>query len=135
VIPKWVAAMIKGEPVYINGTGETSRDFCYVANVVQANLLAATSENPDAVNQVYNVALNARTTLNGLFEIIRQLLFQEYPHLGNSKPVYKDFRTGDVMHSQADITRAGDLLGYLPAHTINQGLDTAIRWYIENSHR
>ncbi|KAB0671374.1 SDR family oxidoreductase [Oryzomonas sagensis] len=129
VIPKWIAAMIKGESVKINGTGETSRDFCYVENVVQANILAATVVNSAAVNQIYNVALNDRTTLCQLFANIRDLLAGEYAHLAEFKPVYGDFRTGDVMHSQADIGKVSQLLGYEPAHTIKQGLASAIEWY------
>jgi len=133
VIPKWIAAMIKGDPVQINGTGETSRDFCYVENVVQANILAAVTSNPDAKNQVYNIALNDRTTLNQLFEYIRSLIVGEYVHLADFKPVYGDFRTGDVMHSQADISKATHLLGYLPTHSIEEGLAAAIDWYKLNA--
>jgi len=132
VIPKWVAAMVKGEPVCINGTGETSRDFCFVDNVVQMNLLAATAENPAAVNQVYNVALNARTDLNELFELLRSRLARHYRHLQEFKPAYRDFRAGDVMHSQADIGKAAALLGYVPTHTIERGLDEALEWYRRN---
>jgi UDP-N-acetylglucosamine/UDP-N-acetylgalactosamine 4-epimerase len=132
VIPKWIAAMVKGEPVCINGTGETSRDFCYVENVVQMNILAATAENPAAINQVYNVALNARTELNELFELLRSRLSMEYKHLQGYKPVYRDFRAGDVMHSQADIGKAVALLGYEPTYTIERGLDVALGWYRRN---
>jgi UDP-N-acetylglucosamine 4-epimerase len=126
VIPKWVAAMVKGEPVYINGTGETSRDFCYVENVVQMNLLAATTANRDAVNQVYNVAVNARTTLKELFEVLRTRLLASCPHLETATPIYRDFRAGDVMHSQADISKAERLLGYRPTHTLEEGLDESL---------
>jgi UDP-N-acetylglucosamine/UDP-N-acetylgalactosamine 4-epimerase len=129
VIPKWVAAMIAGVPVYINGTGETSRDFCFVKNVVQMNLLAATCQNPDAVNQVYNVAVNARTDLNQLFEMLRSRLAVSYSHLNDYAPVSRDFRAGDVMHSQADVGKAGRLVGYSPTHSIEQGLDEALEWY------
>ena len=132
VIPKWVAAMIAGEQVLINGTGETSRDFCYVSNVVQMNLLAATCDNPEAVNQVYNVAVNARTSLNELFEMLRSRLVGKFPGLMDFKPLYKDFRPGDVMHSQADIGKAELLVGYVPTHSIEAGLDEALRWYVEN---
>ncbi|NVN99735.1 MAG: SDR family oxidoreductase [Geobacteraceae bacterium] len=140
VIPKWIAAMIKGEPVYINGTGETSRDFCYVENVVQMNLLAATSVLQDNVNQVYNTALNRSTSLNELFFMLRERLLPHYPHLENCQPVHREFRTGDVLHSQADISKAEHLLGYSPTHTIDLGLDAALGWYIRehsmnNSHR
>lgn len=132
VIPKWVAAMIKGEPVYINGTGETSRDFCYVDNVVQINLLAALCDNPGAVNQVYNVAVNARTTLNELFEMLRERLARHFDHLQDYKPAYREFRKGDIKHSQADIAKAQRLVGYAPTHTIAQGLDQALAWYMTN---
>lgn len=129
VIPKWVAAMIAGEPVFINGTGETSRDFCYVANVVQMNLLAAACSNQEAVNQVYNVAVNARTDLNELLELLRSRLVGEYAHLRDFRPLYRDFRDGDVMHSQADIGKAERLVGYCPTHSIGRGLDEALGWY------
>ncbi len=132
VIPRWVAAMIKGEPVYINGNGETSRDFCFIDNVVQMNLLAATSPNPEAVNQVFNTAVNARTSLNELFAMLRERLLPFCPHLAAFEPVYRDFRAGDVLHSQADIGRAANLLGYTPTHSVSQGLDNALQWYREN---
>ena len=129
VIPKWVAAMIKGEPIYINGTGETSRDFCYIENVVQMNLLAATTGNPEAVNQIYNVALNARANLVELYGMIRERLGADLEHLRDAAPLYRGFRSGDVMHSQADIDKAKELLGYSPTHDIRAGLDTALGWY------
>src|SRR6266478_7536439 len=136
VIPKWIAAMIQNEPVHINGDGETSRDFCYVANAVQANLLAATTENPAAIDQCFNVAIGERTTLNQLFEMLRQRLSPQFPHLTEFKPFYGDFRRGDVPHSHADITRAKLLLGYEPSHRIDKGLDEALDWYVTNlSHR
>lgn len=111
VIPKWTAALIRGKPVYINGDGETSRDFCYIDNAVQANLLAATTNNPDAVNQVYNVAVGDRTTVNELYGEIQQQLLPRYPHLGDGKHTYRDFRPGDVRHSLAHINKA---LIYIP---------------------
>ncbi|MEO6024751.1 MAG: SDR family oxidoreductase, partial [Burkholderiales bacterium] len=111
VIPKWIAAMIKEEPLIINGDGETSRDFCYVDNVVQANVLSALTTNPEAINEIYNVAINDRTTLNELFEAQRALLVGRFPHLQSYQPVYEDFRPGDVRHSQADITKAKARLG------------------------
>jgi UDP-N-acetylglucosamine/UDP-N-acetylgalactosamine 4-epimerase len=130
VIPKWVAGMIKNEPVYINGDGETSRDFCYIDNTVQANLLAATTDNPDAAGQVYNVAVGDRTSLNQLFESIRSLLEPRFPHLKDFKPTYRDFRAGDVRHSLADISKAENLLGYAPTHRIHEGLQEAMEWYV-----
>ena len=130
VIPKWIASMIKGEPVYINGDGETSRDFCFIANVVQANLLAATTQNPEAVNQVYNVAVGDRTTLNELYAQLHLNLLPRYPHLQGVKPVNRDFRTGDVRHSLADIGKAAKCLGYEPTQRIGEGLALAMPWYI-----
>jgi UDP-N-acetylglucosamine 4-epimerase len=132
VVPKWTAAMIHNQPVWINGDGETSRDFCYIANAVQANLLAATTENNEATNQVYNVAVGDRTTLNDLFEAIRVTLEPRFPHLKGFKPQYGDFRTGDVRHSLADITKARTLLGYQPSHRIREGLVEAMDWYVNN---
>jgi len=122
--------MIKNEPVYVNGDGETSRDFCYIDNVIQANLLAATTQNADAVNQVYNIAVGERTSLNQLFEAIRVNLLPHYPHLADAKPVYRDFRAGDVRHSLADISKARSLLGYEPTHRIDEGLAEAMEWYV-----
>lgn len=130
VIPCWARAMILGEAVRINGDGETSRDFCYVANAVQANLLAATTENPEAINQVYNVALNDRTSLNRLFELLRDALAEIKPELGCLKPEYGAFRPGDVLHSQADISKARRLIDYSPTHKIGEGIRAAMPWYI-----
>lgn len=132
VIPCWIRALIKGETVHINGTGETSRDFCYVDNVVQMNLLAATCTDPAAVNQVYNTAVNARTSLNELFAKLHGRLLPHYPHLRGCTPVYRDFRQGDVLHSQADIGKAARLLGYSPTHSVDNGLDAALPWYMSN---
>jgi UDP-N-acetylglucosamine 4-epimerase len=135
VVPKWVASMIHNEPVYINGDGETSRDFCYIDNVIQANLLAATSQHAEAANQVYNVAVGDRTTLNQLFEAIRALLAPKYPHLADFKPSYRDFRAGDVRHSLADISKARTRLGYEPTHRIGEGLAEAMDWYVGDLDR
>lgn len=130
VIPKWIASMIKNEPVYINGTGETSRDFCYIDNAVQANLLAATTENPDAVNQVYNVAVGDRTSLNELYAQLKQHLVGQFAHLQDAQPIYRDFRAGDVLHSLADIEKATGRLGYMPQYRISEGLEIAMHWYV-----
>jgi UDP-N-acetylglucosamine 4-epimerase len=124
--------MIKGEPIYINGDGETSRDFCFIENVRQINLLAATSENPEATNQVYNVAVGDRTTLNQLYEQLNLNLLPSYPHLQGAKPMYRDFRAGDVRHSLADISKAATLLGYQPTHRISEGLKVNIAWYVQH---
>ena len=132
VIPKWIASMIKGEPVYINGDGETSRDFCYIENVRQINLLAAISENPEALNQVYNVAVGDRTTLNQLYQQLHLNLLLSYPHLIGVKPIYRDFRAGDVRHSQANIEKAATRLGYVPTHHIGEGLNVAMAWYVKH---
>ncbi len=132
VIPKWVSAILKSEPVYINGDGETSRDFCYIKNVMQINILAATADNEDAANQVYNVALNHRTTLNELFYFIQEKLMARVPELKATQPVYRDFRAGDVRHSQADISKAKKLLGYEPTHVIDEGLEEAMDWYVKD---
>ena len=129
VIPRWIAAMVRGDEVRINGSGEISRDFCYVANVVQANLLAATVESRDAVNEAYNVAVGGRTTLDELFVLLRDRLRARHPHLAGSRPAYGPPRPGDVMHSLADIGKACRLLGYAPTHSIGQGLDESLAWY------
>ena len=129
VIPKWAAAMLKGEPVIINGDGETSRDFCFVANAVQANLLAAMTADESAVNQVYNVAVGDQTTLNGLHQMLAAALAAVRPGLLASAPEYRDFRAGDVRHSRADISKARERLGYWPSHDIRAGLAAAATWY------
>ncbi len=128
VIPKWAGSLLKGEPVYINGDGETSRDFCYIDNVIQANLLAAMTHNAEAKNQIYNVAVSGRTTLNSLYGMLRNALFRHgvQPEV---QPVYREFRAGDVRHSQADIDKACRLLGYRPDYTIAQGIPFAVDWY------
>jgi len=129
VIPLWIAALLKGAPIFINGDGETSRDFCYVANVVQANLLAATAANPDAVNQVYNIAVGDRTTLNELFEFLWRGLNGDDPGALPQQPNHRGFRSGDVRHSLADIRKARRLLKYAPEYSIRQGLEVTLGWY------
>ena len=136
--------MIKGEPVYINGDGETSRDFCFIENVRQINLLAATvsdtavhaqkgiQSDMSPTNQVYNVAVGDRTTLNQLYEQLQINLLPSYPNLKNVKPVYRDFRAGDVRHSLADISKAASLLEYQPTHRIGEGLKVAMEWYVQH---
>ncbi|KIC79617.1 NAD-dependent epimerase/dehydratase family protein [Pseudomonas sp. C5pp] len=130
VIPKWLASMIGGDELFINGDGETSRDFCFIENVVQMNLLAATSSDPAAVNQIYNVAVSGRITLNQLFEALRKGL-QENGVVYSKGPVYREFRPGDVRHSQADISKAQSLLGYAPAYDVTRGISKAMPWYIQ----
>ena len=131
VIPLWVKALILNQPLRINGDGETSRDFCYIENVVQANILSALA-GKEAANQVYNVALGERTTLNQLVEMMRALLAERFPHVAGHQPQYGEFRGGDVRHSQADISKAATLLGYQPTHRIGEGLKQAMDWYVRN---
>lgn len=132
VIPQWVAALIKNQSLQINGDGETTRDFCYIENVVQANILAARCDNPAAVNQIYNVALNETTSLNELYQMMKTLLKDAFPHLERHQPKYAEFRNGDVRHSQADISKAKTLLHYAPTHRVDQGLREAMEWYRKN---
>jgi UDP-N-acetylglucosamine 4-epimerase len=128
VIPKWTAAMIDNQDLYINGDGETSRDFCFVENAVQANILAATADDAGK-NQVYNVALGDRTSLNTLFDSLKVALKANGVNY-NKSAIYQDFRAGDVLHSQADISKAKNLLGFEPEFKIQQGIDKAMPWYI-----
>ncbi|HEY9721589.1 MAG TPA: NAD-dependent epimerase/dehydratase family protein [Oscillatoriaceae cyanobacterium] len=132
VIPKWVGHLLAGEGCVINGDGETSRDFCYIENVVQVNVLAATTENPEAVNQVYNVAYGDRTTLNEIYGLIRDGLARNVPAIANASPTYGPFRDGDIRHSLADTAKARELLGYAPTHSVREGLAEALAWYVDN---
>ena len=129
VIPRWAASMLGGQPVYINGDGQTSRDFCFVANAVQANLLAATSTSPDAVDQIYNVAVGDQTTLNEMHAMLANELLACRPGLTIGAPVHRDFRAGDVRHSLADISKARQRLGFVPTHDIRSGMALVARWY------
>jgi UDP-N-acetylglucosamine/UDP-N-acetylgalactosamine 4-epimerase len=129
VIPRWVGRLLRGEPCEIHGDGETSRDFCYVDNVIQANVLAATAP-AGATDRVYNVAFGGRTTLNQLFEWIRGGLAEHRPEVSTARPVYLGFRPGDVRHSQASIQRIRDELGYEPTHDTRAGLRDALAWYV-----
>ena len=130
VIPRWIRAMLVGEEVAINGDGETSRDFCYIDNAVQANLLAAVTDNALAINQIYNVAVDDRTSLNRLFHLLRDAIAIDVPAIGAAVPAYHDFRPGDVRHSQADIGKARRLLGYVPTHRLADGIRAALPWYL-----
>jgi UDP-N-acetylglucosamine 4-epimerase len=134
VIPKWCDMLKRHEVCHINGDGETSRDFCYVKNAVQMNLLAALTEDQDAKNQVYNVAVGDRTTLNQLFSAIRERLAEDDASVLGQEPNYRDFRAGDVRHSQADISKAQTLLGYQPTHRISDGLTETVRWFSHESN-
>jgi UDP-N-acetylglucosamine/UDP-N-acetylgalactosamine 4-epimerase len=129
VIPKWTAGMINNEDVFINGDGETSRDFCYIKNAVQANILAATTSSDAAKNQVYNVAVGDRTTLNDLFNAIKAALNKNSVAY-QKEPIYRDFRAGDVRHSQANVDKISHHLGYAAQYNVFNGIDEAMPWYI-----
>lgn len=131
VIPQWFASVIKQETVFVNGDGETSRDFCYIDNVVQANLLASFAQG-DATNKIYNVAFGQRTTLNELFVLIKEEVARHKPEVMSAQCVHRDYRAGDVRHSLADISRAHNLLGYDPQFDVRQGLRLAGDWYAAN---
>ncbi len=130
VIPQWIRAFLTGKPVYINGDGETSRDFCFVGDVVQANLLAAVAPQNDCGTQIYNVASGQRTTLNELFGRIQEALRRRQPGFEPKTPLYRDFRPGDVRHSQADISKAQESIGYRVSRPIEQTLESAMDWYV-----
>ncbi len=132
VVPKWFASMLHDEPVYINGDGETSRDFCYVDNAVQANILAACTKDETALGEIYNVAFGEITTLNQLFYLIRDQLVEKSPGISLQEPVYRDFRVGDVRYSLADIGKAHRLLGYEPQYSVRTGMEKAAAWYINS---
>jgi len=129
VIPRWMMAMVQGSPCVINGDGESSRDFCYIANAVQANLRAAFVESPEAMNQVYNVAVGQRTTLKQLHAAIAAALTRLEPSLKVQEPQLADFRSGDIRHSLADVGKAARLLGYAPSHDVAAGLAETADWY------
>lgn len=130
VIPKWIGALLNGQRPTINGDGETSRDFCYIDNAVQANLLAATSDNSESVNKVYNIAFGERTTLKQLCRMIKKNLLDVDPDIAGLEPYYGPFRAGDVQHSLADISRAKELLNYDPQYSVAQGMKEAVKWYV-----
>lgn len=132
VIPRWISALLRDEPVYINGDGTTSRDFCFIRNVVQANLLAATTTEPLAVNEVYNVAVGSQTTLSDLFKMIRLLVAEHRPDLIACLPEYRDFRPGDILDSKAEIAKASALLGYQPDWEVLEGMKWTVDWFVEN---
>jgi UDP-N-acetylglucosamine 4-epimerase len=133
VIPRWIAALLHGRTVQIFGDGETSRDFCYVANAVQANLLAALTEDAAALGETFNIAVGERATLNELFDLVRERLARHSPAIAQARPEYGDFRPGDVRHSLADISKAERLLGYRPTHSLRGGLDESMGWYMESA--
>jgi UDP-N-acetylglucosamine 4-epimerase len=130
VIPAWIGALLRGETAYVNGDGSAARDYCHVDNVVQANLLAATVEDPQALGQCYNVAVGQQTTLNELFELLRALLAQRLPHLRTVRPMHRAARRGDMLLSRADVAKAARLLGYRPTFDLSSGLAQTVDWYI-----
>jgi UDP-N-acetylglucosamine 4-epimerase len=132
VIPKWFGGLLEKETVFINGDGETSRDFCFIDNCVQANILAATATDSEAANQVYNVAFGERTTLTSLYDLIREKVAARFPAVAEAQPVYRDFRAGDVRHSLADISKAQKMLGYNPEYSIRDGLNETSEWYLQH---
>ena len=132
VISSWTGALVRNQTAYVNGDGKTARDFCYVDNVVQANLLAATVTDPAALNQAYNIAVGEQTSLSELFEMIRAILIPRYPHLRSVRPVHREERRGDIKYSKADIGKAKRLLGYQPSFRIMEGLERTIDWYVAN---
>jgi len=132
VIPKWTGSLLYNEDIYINGDGETSRDFCYIDNVIQMNLLAGTTVNEKAFGEAFNVAFGGRTTLNELYELINKELKNNIPNFEVRKAVYRDFREGDIRHSNANISKAQELVGYNPKYSIDDGMKLAIDWYIKN---
>ena len=131
VIPQWIASMLAGNAVYINGDGETSRDFCFIDNVVQANILAATCSTTKG-NQVYNIAVGDRTSLNQLFWSLREALLALMPRITIAEPRYREFRAGDVRHSLASIDKAREELGYSPVFRVSDGIKRAMQWYVKN---
>jgi UDP-N-acetylglucosamine 4-epimerase len=133
VIPRWIASLLRGERCRIFGDGETTRDFCYVANVVQANLLAATVEDVNATGQAYNIACAESVTLNHLFQMMRARLARTDPAFSFALPQYDSFRPGDIRFSSASIQKARQMLSYSPTHTVAQGLEEALDWYVERA--
>ena len=134
VIPSWMNAILTGEEVVINGDGLTSRDFCHIDNVIQANILAALTTSKNSLNEIYNIALGDRTSLNELYKILRDLISKKNT-IRHDKLVYHDFRDGDVRHSQADITKAHKLLGYRPTHRVLVGLENTVNWHFKNTFK
>jgi UDP-N-acetylglucosamine/UDP-N-acetylgalactosamine 4-epimerase len=135
VIPRWIGALVSGERCRIHGDGETSRDFSYVANMVQANMLAATAPAAAVEGQVFNVACGERTTLNQLYTLIRGLVAEERAAVARQEPDYDGFREGDVRHSLADITKIQEVLGYRPTHLVDAGLRLTVEWFLRGGAR
>ncbi|HRR17333.1 MAG TPA: SDR family oxidoreductase [Bacteroidales bacterium] len=133
VIPKFILQLMRHEQPVINGDGTISRDFTYVENVVQANHLAAVVEDREALNQVYNVACGESTTINRLYDIIREELGRHDKEVLKIGPVHGPERKGDIRHSLASIEKASKLLGYNPTHYIKEGMNKTVNWFIKNS--
>ena len=134
VIPKWIGQILNNEDLFINGDGETSRDFTYIENVIQANILAGTTDNSEAFGQAFNTAIGGRETLNNLHAAIVKGLKENLPNLKIKDAIYRDFRAGDIRHSNANIEKMKKLLGYEPTHTLEEGLSESIAWYISDIH-
>jgi len=132
VIPKWIGQILNGDDLFINGDGETSRDFTYIENVIQSNILAGTTENPEAYGKVFNTAIGGRETLNNLYKSIIEGLKENLPELKIKDAIYRDFRAGDIRHSNANIDKIQTLLEYQPTHTLKEGLSASILWYIND---
>lgn len=130
VIPKWINCLRNGEPCRLYGDGQTSRDFCFVDNVVQANILAACVVDPAAFNKVYNIAVGGELSLNELFQTLVKLFGGIGRDVVFDKVFYEDFRPGDVRHSRADITRAQSLLGFEPLCGALSGLEKTVNWFL-----
>jgi UDP-N-acetylglucosamine 4-epimerase len=135
VIPRWLASLVEGKPVVMFGDGSNSRDFCYVDNVVQANLLAATATDPAVTGTVYNCGCNGRTDLKQLFTMIRDNLAKEFPEVATAEPVFEGPRPGDVAHSQASIDKIIGALGYAPSHLVEQGMAETVAWFAQRLRR
>ena len=130
VIPKWITGILEGSEIFINGDGNTSRDFCYIENVIQANILSALSTNKKSTNQIYNVAVNDQTTLNELYIMISSAISGIDSSIKIPLPIHRDFRAGDIMHSRADITKAKTFLGYDPDYPVDRGIKETVKWYM-----
>jgi UDP-N-acetylglucosamine 4-epimerase len=132
VIPKWVSALLHNEEVYINGDGETSRDFTYIDNVIQMNILAGLTKNTETFGEAFNVAVGGRNTLNELYSLINKGLHKKVKDYALQEVQYRDFRKGDIRHSNADISKAQNMLGYIPTHDIHEGMDEVLGWYVKS---
>ncbi len=135
VIPRWIAGMVEGKPCVIFGDGSSSRDFCYVDNIVQANLLAATSPDPAVTGTVYNCGCNERTDLKQLFAMIKEDLVKDFPDVARAEPLFEPPRAGDIAHSQAAIDKITAALGYVPTHKVAEGMTETVAWFAQSLRR